>query len=144
MQNTQEIPQAIARSQTLKVYVGNIMTQGGETPGFTMAEYLQAVSRHLGHFPFNIVLCNHSPIPDQQQTRYQEENVEPIRIDFDNLSRYEVRVVFRDLLAPDKKGRHDPHKLALVIFDTRMALNHPQPSLRPSACVQTWIHQPTS
>ena len=138
------IPQAIARSQALKVYVGNIMTQGGETPGFTMAEHLQAVSRHLGHFPFDVVLCNHSPIPDQQQTRYREENAEPVRIDFDNLAHYGVRVVSRDLLARDKKVRHDPHKLALAIFDTHMALNNPQPPLRPSACVQTWIHQPTS
>ena len=113
------------------------MTQGGETPGFTMADHLKAVCRHLGNFPFDVVLCNHSPIPDRQQAEYRQESAEPVRVDFDGLARYGVRVLSRDLLGRDKKVRHDPRKLALSIFDARMALHRSRPSLRPSACVQT-------
>ena len=131
------IPEAIAGSQALKIYVGNIMTQGGETPGFTMADHLQAVCRHLGHFPLDVVLCNHSPIPDRQQARYRAENAEPVQIDFEALSRFGVRVLSRDLLARDEMVRHDPHKLALAIFDVHVALDRSQPPLRPSACGQT-------
>lgn len=131
------IPEAIARSRALKIYIGNIMTQGGETPGFTLADHLQAVCRHLGIFPFDVVLCNHSPVSDRQQAEYRQENAEPVRIDFDGLGRYGVRVLTRDLLARDKKVRHDPRKLALAIFDVRLALDRLQPPVPASASART-------
>ena len=131
------IPEAIARSRALKIYIGNIMTQDGETPGFTLADHLQAVCRHLGDFPFDVVLCNHSRVSDRQQAEYHQENAEPVRIDFDGLARHGVRVLTRDLLARDKKVRHDPLKLALAIFDARMALDRLQPPLPAPVSAQT-------
>ncbi len=113
------------------------MTQGGETPGFSMADHLQAIFRHVGDSPFDVVLCNHSAISDEQKAKYREENAEQTRIDFEALSSHGVRVVSRDLLAEDEKVRHDPRKLALAIFDLGVALDRPQPLPGPSAHVQT-------
>ncbi|MCY3756207.1 MAG: hypothetical protein OXG96_00635 [Acidobacteria bacterium] len=60
-----------------------------------------------------------------------------IRVDFDGPARYGVRVLTGDLLAGDKKVRHDPRKLALAIFDARMVLDRLQAPLPASASAQT-------
>ena len=123
------IPEAIRRSRALKVYIGNIMTQSGETLEFSMADHLEAISQHVGGFPFNVLLCNHSAISEEQKTKYRKEQADQTQIDFQALSRYGVWVVTRDLLGKDEKVRHDPKKLARSIFEIGYALKHPEPLL---------------
>lgn len=120
------IPEAIRRSRALKVYIGNIMTQRGETLGFSMADHVEAICKHVGSFPFNILLCNHSTISEEQKTEYLKEQADQSQIDFQALSRYGVWVVTRDLLGKDKKVRHDPKKLARSIFEIGYGLKHPE------------------
>jgi len=120
------IPEAIRRSRALKVYIGNIMTQRGETLGFSMADHVEAICKHVGSFPFNILLCNHSTISEEQKTEYRKEQADQSQIDFQALSRYGVWVVTRDLLGKDKKVRHDPKKLARSIFEIGYGLKHPE------------------
>jgi len=60
-----------------------------------------------------------------------------VRVDLDGLARYGVRVLTRNLLARDKKVRHDPGKPALAIFEARMALDRLQAPLPASASAQT-------
>ena len=58
-----------------------------------------------------------------------------IRIDFDGLARHGV--LTRAPLSWDKKARHGPLKLALAIFDVRMALDRLQLPLPAAAYAQT-------
>jgi uncharacterized cofD-like protein len=54
------ISAALSESGALKVYVCNVATQPGETDGYTVADHVDALCRHLpgGRLPFDYVLAN--------------------------------------------------------------------------------------
>ena len=112
------IPDAIRQSSAVKIYIGNIMTQPGETFGFSAADHLRAVVEHCSDFPFDCFLGNVSPISASQKEKYQAENAEQIDINVEEIAGLGAVVVFKDLLAADHdKVRHDPLKLSQAIFD---------------------------
>ena len=117
------IPEAIRQSTALKVYIGNIMTQKGETVGFAASDHLRAIRAHCGDDLFNFFLCNSTLISDEQRANYQKEDAEQIKIDLDNLGKFGVQVMFKDLLADGDKVRHDPLKLATSIFELTLSEN---------------------
>ncbi|MCI0623761.1 MAG: YvcK family protein [Acidobacteria bacterium] len=112
------IPHAIRQSSAIKIYIGNIMTQDGETSGFSAADHLRAVVEHCGDFPFDYFLCNVTPISAQQKQNYLAENAVQIDIDMEAIRGLGALVVFKDLLSSDDdKVRHDPLKLSQAVFD---------------------------
>ena len=110
------IPEAIRESPACKIHVGNIMTQRGETLGFTASDHLRVISEHIRYFPFDYVLLNLTPISETQRKNYLEENATQIENDPHMMNPYRVKVVLKDLLADGEKVRHDPLKLAKAIF----------------------------
>lgn len=115
------IPEAIRQSGALKVYIGNIMTQKGETVGFTASDHLRAVREHCGDDLFSYFLCNNTPISAEQQASYRKEAADQTKIDVEALGDYSVQVMFKDLLAEGDKVRHDSMKLAVAIFELAMS-----------------------
>jgi uncharacterized cofD-like protein len=112
------IPEAIRQSSAVKIYIGNIMTQPGETFGFSAADHLRAVIEHCTDFPFSYFLCNLTPISVSQREKYLAEKAVQIEIDMEEIARLGTSVVLKDLLAEDQdKVRHDPLKLSQAIFE---------------------------
>ena len=112
------IPEAIRRSSAVKIYIGNIMTQPGETFGFSATDHLRAVIEHCADFPFDYFLGNLTPISALQKEKYLAEHAVQIDIDIEEIARLGALVVLKDLLAADHdKVRHDPLKLSQAIFD---------------------------
>lgn len=116
------IPQAIRESTAVRIYVGNIMTQSGETLGFAASDHLKAIAEHCGDLPFDYFLCNLTPISDEQRKSYLAENAVQIDSDIDAIGRLGISVRLTDLLSnEDDKVRHDPLKLARAIFELLQA-----------------------
>ena len=59
------IAQAVADTGALKIYVGNVMTQEGETEGYTNADHIRAIFQHSIPGLFRLCLVNSSQIPAQ-------------------------------------------------------------------------------
>ena len=55
--------EAIQSSDALKVYVCNVMTQEGETEGYTVSDHIAALFKHSVPGLFDLCLTNSSPIP---------------------------------------------------------------------------------
>ncbi|KPL07142.1 hypothetical protein AMJ86_05660 [bacterium SM23_57] len=55
-----DISAAIRASQALKIYVGNVATQPGETDGFTCGDHVNAIEVHSGSGIIDLVLQNNS------------------------------------------------------------------------------------
>ena len=72
---------AIQASHALKVYVCNVMTQEGETEGYTVSDHIGAIFAHSAPGLFDLCLTNSSPIPRGVAARYAEEGAERIRCD---------------------------------------------------------------
>lgn len=60
----------------LKVYVCNVMTQAGETEGYTAADHIRALFDHAWPGLFDICLTSDSPIPRSIAERYLAEGAD--------------------------------------------------------------------
>lgn len=72
------IVEAIQDSDALKVYVCNVMTQEGETEGYSVGDHISALFQHGAPGLFDICLTNSSPIPKAVAARYAQEGAEPL------------------------------------------------------------------
>jgi uncharacterized cofD-like protein len=112
------IAQQIGRSKATKIYVGNLMTQPGETQGYSAADHLQAVAQHVGGNIFDFAILNNRVFPPSMRRRYAAENAEPVINDLAKIRALGVSPVCVPLLqAEDGVARHDCHRLSRVLLD---------------------------
>ncbi len=111
------IAEAVAESRGKKMFIMNIMTQDGETEGYTGADHLQALLRHS--LPGTVDLCiANSRLPSEEQMApYRQEGVEPLRLDRQRIEAMGIRVLEYPLAAGDRYIRHDSAALATAILD---------------------------
>jgi uncharacterized cofD-like protein len=126
------IPEAIGKSSALKIYIGNIMSQSGETSGFAASDHVKAIAEHCGVLPFDYFLCNQKPISETQRQNYLAENAVQIVNDIDTIGSFGVKVMLKDLLSDeDNKVRHDPLKLAHSIFELLLSTENREFQVNP-------------
>ena len=112
------IAEQIARSKATRVFIGNLMTQPGETRGYTASEHLESILQHLGRNIFDFALLNNRPFPIRMRRRYAAEQAEPVANDLVKLEALGVVPVCVPLLqAQDGVARHDPDRLARLLLD---------------------------
>lgn len=119
--------QAIAQSHALKIYVANVMTQEGETEGYTTADHIRAIFQHSADHLFDLCLVNSGRIPAEVLARYAQEDAEPPRCDRGECAALGVELVHRPVSLVRDSGhvRHDPDKLAQALLEI-----HAQRSVR--------------
>lgn len=110
------IASAIADSGARVALVMNLMTEPGETDGYTAADIIAALHEHAPWMPIHDVLLNSAPITAEQLRRYSIERAAPIVADRVSIASLGCRVIECDLLGEDPKVRHDPHKLARALL----------------------------
>ncbi|MDR5693893.1 MAG: YvcK family protein [Armatimonadota bacterium] len=109
----QGMADAIRSAPGVKVYVCNVMTQPGETDGFTASDHVQAILDAAGDGLFTHVLVNgRSPQSQMLLRRYQQEGATPVSADVEKIRRMGFIPVVEDLISEEVLLRHDPRKLA--------------------------------
>ncbi len=95
------------------LYAANVMTQPGETTGFSVSDHLRAIADHAGPVVTE-VLVHSDPLERTLISRYAAEGAAPVELDREAVEDLGVRVLEADILARDYRGgvRHDPTKLA--------------------------------
>jgi uncharacterized cofD-like protein len=95
------------------VYVANLMTQAGETEGFSVGDHLQAIARHVGPVVTDVLVDN-EPLPARVRRRYRRQGAESVRVDREAIAGLGVRLHEAPLhsQAPGDQLRHDPDRLA--------------------------------
>ena len=107
------IVDAIRESTALKIYACNVMTQEGETEGYTASDHIAALFKHSVPGLFHLCLVNSSPIPRDVAERYAAEGAELLRYDADRCAALGVELVSRPIATvQDGYVRHHPDKLA--------------------------------
>ena len=120
------VAQAIAGSDALKIYIANVMTQEGETEGYTNADHIQAIFQHSLPGLFHLCLVNSATIPPEVSDRYAREGAEPLRFDKARCAELGVELVSRPVSAVrDGLVRHDSELLAAALLEL-----HAQRSVR--------------
>ncbi len=107
------IVEAIMDSKAMRVYVCNIMTQEGETEGYTVSDHIRALFQHSCPGLFDLCLCNSSPVPKGVAARYAAEGAELLRADQEACRRLGVEVISRPIATVENGFvRHHPIHLA--------------------------------
>nr|WP_238442544.1 YvcK family protein [Desulforamulus reducens] len=118
------IAEAIQRSGAQKIYICNIMTQPGETQGYTAKQHLAAIFDHVGPL-VDQILVNNEPIPGRLLKKYREKGAAPVKVDGTALAKMGVKVWSKYLVQHSNLVRHQPEKLAQavmeIIYDSKAA-----------------------
>lgn len=114
-----EITEAIAASEVPRIYVCNIMTQWGETQGYSVGDHIRAIDRACGKPLFDAVLVHKKTPSARALIRYAQENSNPVPIDRDVIAQLGRRIVLANVLDEDEQTglvRHNPQALARVLL----------------------------
>jgi uncharacterized cofD-like protein len=112
-----EIGKAVSRAEAYKVYVSNIMTQPGETDNLTSEGHLQVLIDHISRSIVDVCVVNNGEIPLELIEKYKSQDSVVVPIDSNKIEALGCEVVEGDVVRIDGMIRHDPEKLAKVIFD---------------------------
>jgi uncharacterized cofD-like protein len=112
-----EVIAAIQTSKGTKIYIQNIMTQPGETDGYSAADHVKAIVEHCDGMLFPHILLNNRPPSESILRKYDAERATVVQVDRNRLHSLGLNIVERDLLAEDGVVRHDPDRLARAVFE---------------------------
>ena len=110
-----EMREALRHMRGRVVYVCNVMTQPGETDGFSAADHLSALYRHGAAGLVDDVVVNDTPASPGIVAAYRAQGAQPVVTDVAALAVLGVRVVHADIAAEGDVFRHDPERLAAVL-----------------------------
>ena len=112
------VAEAIAMSRAVKIFVCNLMTQPGETDGFSARHHLELVRQYAPAIDFDYVIVNDHPISSLQSEKYAGEGAQQIGV-HGSISPATIEgaeIVYGNLLDGGDKVRHNPAKLADVLL----------------------------
>lgn len=116
----EDVAREIELSRAVKIYIANLMTQPGETEGFTLKNHLKALHDYIDLTTFDCLIVNGESIPQELAESYRTENAVPVVNDLSTPNEYGLEIVEDDLLDLVKlEGKltikHHPHKLSQSI-----------------------------
>jgi uncharacterized cofD-like protein len=104
-----------------RVYVANLMTEPGETDGYTLDDHLAVIQDHTGYDLFDYVLVNRATLPPATVARYAADGACLIDVVDHPLTSSRATVVGADLATVTGCGkiRHDPASLGFALTALR-------------------------
>lgn len=114
----EEIAQEIAKSTAKKIYVCNIMTQPGETDGYTVSDHVGALMKHANSKNIIDAVLVNDCIPENLAKKYELANSYPVKIDFENVRKLGVKIFPKKLIEDSPEGyvRHSSTRVARAIY----------------------------
>ncbi|OKH40370.1 hypothetical protein NIES2119_01730 [[Phormidium ambiguum] IAM M-71] len=114
-----EIAEAIAQRQVPRIYVCNMMTQPGETQGYTVSDHIKAIDKACGKQLFDAVLVQRKVPSEKSLIRYAQEDSHPVYLDRETINLLGRRIVMSNIMYEDEETgliRHDSARLARVLL----------------------------
>lgn len=109
---------AIKKSQALKVYVCNVMTQPCETEDYSVYDHIAALEAHSYKGMIEYCIVSNSAVPGQIRQRYLDDGADQVRIDYGRITDAGIRLLEGDILSFENNlVRHEPKKLADMIIE---------------------------
>jgi uncharacterized cofD-like protein len=106
-----EVKRSLQDGAATIVYVCNIMTEAGETDGFTVRDHVEVLRRHVGRAP-DVVVVNTRPVDEARLSAYASEHAEVVLDDAEALEAEGIVVERLPLLSDGPHAQHDSGSLA--------------------------------
>jgi uncharacterized cofD-like protein len=116
------VAKAIGQAHATRIFICNLMTQPGETDGYTAQHHLEVVKQYAPEICFDFVVVNDRPIGAHQTERYAAEGAYQIGLGEDSLDNSlagDPEIIRTDLLDEGEKVRHNSERLAQVVMACR-------------------------
>ncbi|MEK7092016.1 MAG: gluconeogenesis factor YvcK family protein [Patescibacteria group bacterium] len=107
------VKDAILKSNALKIFVVNVANKPFETKGYSIQDFISAISKHMGIFPFDRVIANNNDriaIPKKYKYDYVHKDTSTFPVD--------IGLIEQDLVDDAFPLYHASDKLAKVIAET--------------------------
>ena len=116
-----QVARVIGQTQATKIFVNNLMTQPGETDGYSARAHLDTIRQYAPEIHFDFVVVNDRRISQKQAELYAAEGAYQIGIDdpIDDALDRTTEIVRADLLDDGDKVRHNSDRLAQVVLSCR-------------------------
>ncbi|MCH7977670.1 MAG: uridine diphosphate-N-acetylglucosamine-binding protein YvcK [Acidobacteria bacterium] len=125
----QGVAERMARAPAARIFICNLMSQPGETIGYSAADHIRAIYDHCGLPVFDYALLNTNPASPGLRRRYLSQRSKPVEVDAAELEKLGVRLVTGNLLSEERTGastaqkvRHHSDRLAKKVLE--IALRH--------------------
>jgi len=108
-----EIAKSLKKSKAKKIFVVNVANKPFETPNYSLMNYFEAITKHLGSFPFSGIIVNNNfskSIPNKLKYTYVK--------DYRITKGFKAKVVKRNVLDENFPLYHDSLKLAKAIINS--------------------------
>ena len=115
----EDIVEGINKSDAIKIYISNVMTQPGETDDFAVSDHIKTLMKYSGKNSVQYVIANNGTIPPDIEERYLSQGSKLVKLDYENIEDLNVKVVETDLVKITKGYvKHDAEHLAQVLMTT--------------------------
>lgn len=115
----EDIVEAINKSDAIKIYISNVMTQPGETDEFAVSDHVKTLMKYSGKDSIQYVIANNGIIPKEIEERYLSQGSKLVELDYENINKLNVEIVETDLVKITKGYvKHDSEHLAQVLMTT--------------------------
>ena len=113
-----EIKQALLKSAAVKIYICNVMTQPGETDGFSAFAHVQKLLEYTDGVKFldYVILNNQLDINPELLEKYAAQGAYPVLNDSDKIIELGIKVVPANLISQDNLIRHNSNRLARTLI----------------------------
>lgn len=117
-----EVQAALEETKAPLMYTCNVVTQPGETDGFTVSDHIKLLNRYLHKNKIDAVIASNTKIDKKIAEKYSTaEQKEPVKIDYQELEKIGVELIEDDLIiVEDNILRHNSLKLSSLIFSYLM------------------------
>ncbi len=111
-----EIVEALAARAVPRIYICNIMTEPGETQGYSVCDHIRAIDRACGQYLFDAVLVQKKIPSENIISRYLKQGSTPVILDRKAIMESGRRILIANVMSEDDNTvRHDPKRLARVL-----------------------------
>lgn len=113
-----DVVKHIGDSKAIKIYVSNIMTQPGETTGYSVCDHIDGIQKYSSKKIIDYVIANSGRVPEWLYGKYIEDGAMEVNIDREKIKERNIRIIDDDLIYINKNlVRHDTKKLAHIIMN---------------------------
>jgi uncharacterized cofD-like protein len=109
------IADAVRRSPALRVYIANLMTQLGETSGYSAADHVKALIDHFGPGMIDWVVLNRGKPSSRLSRRYHAQGADPVDPDAARIGALGCRTILARVMEESLVVRHHSDRLARLL-----------------------------
>ena len=115
-----KVKDAIVNTEAERLYVCNLMTQKGETTGYSVSDHVKAIHDHVGASFIDFVICQNERFNKDILLRYEQEEAKQVEFDGEKLKDMGVQCIHDNELVsitPHQYIRHNNKVLAQLIYE---------------------------